>query len=60
MGFTIQMGPTGLIVIPVIDGKQISPEEFETLPEATQNAILGEKRDAECRLEKWFPASPGP
>lgn len=45
MGFIIQMGPTGLLVIPVIDGKQISPEEFETLPEATQSALL-EKREA--------------
>ena len=45
MGFIIQMGPTDLIVIPVIDGKQISPEEFESLPEVTRNGIM-EKREA--------------
>jgi lon-related putative ATP-dependent protease len=45
MGFIIQMGPTGLLVIPVIDGKQIPPEEFETLPELTRKGIM-EKREA--------------
>lgn len=44
LGFVIQMGPTGLLVLPVIDGKQISPEEFETLPEPIRNEIL-EKRE---------------
>lgn len=45
MGFTIQMGPTGLLVIPVVDGKPVTPEEFEKLPADTQSAIL-EKREA--------------
>jgi lon-related putative ATP-dependent protease len=44
-GFTIQMGPTGLMVIPVINDKPLTQEEFEALPKETQAEIL-KRRDA--------------
>ena len=48
------MGPTGLIVIPVIDGKQISPEEFEALPEATRNEIMQKREGLNADLRNGF------
>jgi lon-related putative ATP-dependent protease len=44
-GFSIQMGPTGLMIIPVINDKPLTQEEFEALPKETQAEIL-QKRDA--------------
>jgi lon-related putative ATP-dependent protease len=30
-GFTLQMTPTGIVTVPVVDGKPVAPEEFEKL-----------------------------
>ncbi len=44
-GFVIQMGPTGLLTIPVVDGKPLPEEEFVALPDET-------KADIQKRMEK--------
>ena len=42
-GFSIQMGPTGLMIIPVINDKPLTQEEFEALPKETQGGDTPEK-----------------
>ena len=42
-GFSIQMGPTSLIIIPVIDDKPLTQEEFEALPQKTKEGDTPEK-----------------
>jgi lon-related putative ATP-dependent protease len=51
-GFTIQMGPTGLMIIPVINDKPLTQEEFEALPKETQAEILQKREalDADLRI----------
>lgn len=44
-GLTIRPGPAGALVIPIVEGRPISPEEFQTLPEATR-AHLREQSEA--------------
>jgi lon-related putative ATP-dependent protease len=53
-GFTIQMGPTGLMIIPVIDGKPSTQEEFEALPEETQGEILRKREALDADLRTGF------
>jgi hypothetical protein len=53
-GFTIQMGPTGLLVIPVIDGKPLTAEEFSALPEKTQAEIRQKREDLDADLRNGF------
>jgi lon-related putative ATP-dependent protease len=43
-GFAIQMSPTGLLVIPMINGKQLSEEDFNALPGDEQREI-GRRRE---------------
>jgi len=52
-GFSIQVGPTGLMIIPVIDNKPISPEAFEALPKETKESIMKKREslDADLRAE---------
>ena len=44
-GFVIQMSPTGLLTIPVVDGRPLPEEEFVALPEET-------KAEIQRRMEK--------
>ena len=53
-GFTIQMGPTGLMIIPVIDGKPLTQEEFEALPKETQAGILQRREALDVDLRSGF------
>lgn len=39
LGFAVQLTPTGVVTIPVYDGKPITPEAFETLPEELRQAF---------------------
>ncbi len=39
LGFTVQITPTGVLTIPVIDGKPITPDLFEVLPEEKKKEI---------------------
>ena len=53
-GFSIQMGPTGLIIIPLIDGKPLTQEEFEALPEETRAEILRKREALDTDLRAGF------
>ena len=53
-GFTIQMGPTGLIVIPAIGGKPLTQEEFEALPGETKDDILRKREVLDPDLRAGF------
>jgi lon-related putative ATP-dependent protease len=53
-GFTIQIGPTGLIVIPVIDTKPLTQEEYEALPKETQDGILKRREALDIDLRSGF------
>jgi lon-related putative ATP-dependent protease len=53
-GFSIQMGPTGLIIIPLIDGKPLTQEEFEALPEETRAEILRKREGLDTGLRTGF------
>ncbi len=51
-GFSIQVGPSGLMIIPMVDGKPLTAEDFEALPEKTREEILKKRAglDAEIRV----------
>jgi len=53
-GFTIQMGPTGLLIIPVVDGKPLTAEEFSALPEKTQAEIRQKRENLDADLRNGF------
>jgi lon-related putative ATP-dependent protease len=53
-GFTIQMGPTGLMIIPVIDGKPLTQEEFEALSEETRAGIIKKREALDTDLRSGF------
>ncbi len=53
-GFVIQMGPTGLMIIPVVDGKPLSAEDFAALPESTQEQIRGKREVLDADLRNGF------
>jgi lon-related putative ATP-dependent protease len=53
-GFSIQIGPTGLIIIPVIDGKPLTQEEFEALPKETQAGIIQKREALDIDLRSGF------
>ncbi len=53
-GFSIQIGPTGLIIIPVIDGKSLTQEEFEALPKETQGGIIQRREALDIDLRSGF------
>jgi lon-related putative ATP-dependent protease len=53
-GFTIQIGPTGLIIIPVIDGKSLTQEEFEALSKEVQAGIIQKREALDIDLRSGF------
>jgi lon-related putative ATP-dependent protease len=53
-GFVIQMGPTGLVVIPVINGRPLSEEEFNALSEADQEEIRKRREKLDSDLRNGF------
>jgi lon-related putative ATP-dependent protease len=53
-GFTIQMSPTGLVIIPVIDGKPLTEEEFQALPEETRTGIVKKREALDTDLRTGF------
>jgi lon-related putative ATP-dependent protease len=44
-GFVLQMGPTGLLVIPVVDGKPLDQREFNALPPQIRDEILKRREE---------------
>jgi lon-related putative ATP-dependent protease len=53
-GFTIRIGPTGLLIIPVIDNKPLTQEEFEGLPPETKAEILRKRETLDASLRSGF------
>ncbi len=53
-GFSIQMGPTSLMVIPVIDGKPLTQQEYEALPEETRAEIIRKREALDTDLRAGF------
>ncbi|MDD1719643.1 MAG: AAA family ATPase, partial [Methanoregulaceae archaeon] len=53
-GFTMQMGPQGLLIIPVIDGKPLAAEEFSALPEQQQEDIQKKRESLDADLRNGF------
>jgi len=53
-GFTIQMGPTGLVIIPVIDNKPLTEEEFNALPQETRDTIIHKREALDADLRVGF------
>jgi lon-related putative ATP-dependent protease len=52
--FTIQIGPTGLMIIPVIDNKPLTQEEFEALPEETKDKMVQRRENLDTELRSGF------
>ena len=48
------MSPTGLIIIPVIDGKPLTQEEYEALPGETQAEILRKRELLDTDMRSGF------
>lgn len=53
-GFSIQMGPTGLVVIPVIGGQPLTEEAFNALPEETRAEIIRKREALDGDLRSGF------
>ena len=53
-GFSLQMGPTSLIIIPVINDKSLTQEEFEALPKETKEEILRKREALDTDLRTGF------
>jgi len=53
-GFTIQMGPSGMLIIPVIDGKPLSKEEFDALPPEKRDEIIKKRETLDADLRGGF------
>ncbi|RPI39827.1 MAG: ATP-binding protein [Methanoregulaceae archaeon] len=53
-GFTIQMGPTGLMIIPLIEGKPLTQEEFDALPQETRTDIIHKRESLDADLRGGF------
>jgi lon-related putative ATP-dependent protease len=53
-GFVIQMGSTGLAIIPVVNGKPLSEEDFNALSEDEQEAIQEKRGKLDSDLRNAF------
>jgi len=53
-GFSIQMGPTSLLIIPVINDKPLTQEEFEALSKETREEILRKREALDADLRTGF------
>lgn len=51
LGFTVQITPTGVVSVPVYDGKPITPEIFESLPEEVRQAFNENSRKLKLIVE---------
>jgi lon-related putative ATP-dependent protease len=53
-GFSLQIGPSGMMIVPVIDGKPVKAEEFEALPEKTRDEIVKKRETLDIELRVLF------
>ncbi|WP_407635686.1 Lon protease family protein [Pseudothermotoga thermarum] len=51
LGFAVQLTPTGVITVPVYEGKPVTPEVLETLPEEVKNAFNENSRKLKHIIE---------
>ena len=49
-GFTLEMTPAGIVTIPAVDGKPITPEEFEKLPEEKQKSFAQQSEEIQAQI----------
>ncbi len=49
-GFTLEMTPAGIVTIPVVDGKPITPEDFEKLPEERQKEFASRSEEVQTQI----------
>ncbi len=50
-GFTIQLSPVGLLIVPLVDGRPISDQEFMTLSTEMRNEIQRRREHMESDLQ---------
>ncbi|RDV84316.1 Lon protease family protein [Ammonifex thiophilus] len=53
-GFMIQPTPTGLFIIPVIDGEPIKDKDFAALPREQQEEIIRRREELEAEVASTF------
>jgi predicted ATP-dependent protease len=51
MGFLLQMTPQGIISAPLVDGKPLSPEDFQALPEAQREEFQSKGAELEKQVQ---------
>jgi len=53
-GFVLQSAPTGLLIVPLKDGKPLSQEEFQALPQEEKDRILERQKAVETETREIF------
>ncbi|MGO0123533.1 Lon protease family protein [Desulfothermobacter acidiphilus] len=53
-GFVIQPTPTGLFIIPVVEGEPIKDKDFAALPRARQEEIIRRREELEAEVASTF------
>ncbi|OPY36424.1 MAG: Archaeal Lon protease [Methanoregula sp. PtaU1.Bin051] len=53
-GFVIQMGPTGLMVIPAPEGRPLAQQEFEALPDEVRAEMVRKREALDPELRAGF------
>jgi len=51
LGFSVQLTPTGVVSVPIIDGKPITPDVLESLPEEVKQNIAENSRKLKHVIE---------
>ncbi|MGA7669012.1 MAG: ATP-binding protein [Nitrolancea sp.] len=49
-GFTLEMTPAGIVTIPVVNGKPITPEEFEKLPAEQKQSFAEQSEEIQGQI----------
>ncbi len=49
-GFTLEMTPAGIVTVPVVDGKPITPEAFEKLPAEQQQSFAQQSDEVQTQI----------
>lgn len=57
LGFKVTYSPTGIYTIPIIDGKQIKPEEYQNLPEKIKLEIEKKRQTLQNEINSTIKKS---
>lgn len=49
-GFTLEMTPAGIVTVPVVDDKPITPEQFEKLPQDQQQEFAAKGEEVQTQV----------